>query len=80
MTSNHPGDAVELAPQLPLLQEAATEEQHQISVEEQQKQVCMLHTSAIRFLLHNITLLSGQEQLSTMVSRMSLTYNKTANA
>jgi len=67
VTSNHPGDVVELAPQLPSLQEAATEEQHQLSVEEQQKQVCyalkadfVCCTPAFSFLLHNITLLSRQ--------------------
>ncbi|KAL0039575.1 hypothetical protein WJX77_002257 [Trebouxia sp. C0004] len=38
VTSYNPGDVVELAPQLPSLQEAATEEQHQLSVAEQQKQ------------------------------------------
>lgn len=39
MSSAHPGDVVELPPQLAPLQEADTEEQHQLSLEAQQKQV-----------------------------------------
>ena len=39
VSSAHPGDTVELPPQLTPLQEADTEEQHQLSVEAQQKQV-----------------------------------------
>ena len=39
VSSSHPGDVIELAPQLPPLHEAATEEQHQLSMEQQQKQV-----------------------------------------
>ena len=39
VSSAHPGDIVELPPQLTPLQEADTEEQHQFTVEAQQKQV-----------------------------------------
>lgn len=47
VAASHPGDVVELAPAVPPLQEAATEEQHQQSVAEQQKQVCqVLHQHA----------------------------------
>ena len=40
VSSTHPGDVVELPPQLPSLQDGTTEEQHQQSVAEQQKKVC----------------------------------------
>lgn len=39
VSSAHPGDVVELPPQLMPLKEADTEEQHQTSVDAQQKQV-----------------------------------------
>ena len=41
MTSVDPADGVELPPQLLALHEADTEEQHQASVEQQQKQVVL---------------------------------------
>ena len=65
MTSNHPGDVVELAPQLPSLQEAATQEQHQLSVEEQQKQVCYAPPNIWLRILHTChQLLVAQHHLA----------------
>ncbi len=39
VTSHHPGDLVETAPQLPPLQDAITEEEHQQQLNEEQRQV-----------------------------------------
>ena len=46
VASTHPGDAVELPSQPLPLQEADTEEEHQVVVEEQLKQVCHMHILA----------------------------------